>query len=94
MITRHWKIAAGTAAVLAGAAYAQFPVLDMVANRVIEKYNTATCEQLWQDRGKPKSAEEERVIGILKNDPQMQQAFLNKVAGPIANKLFTCGIIP
>lgn len=94
MMPRCWKTAAVAAALLAGAAYAQFPVLDVVANRVIEKYNNATCEQLWQDRGKPKSAEEQRVIGILKNDPQMQQAFLNKVAGPIANKLFTCGIIP
>ncbi len=31
---------------------------------------------------------------MLKNGPQMQQVFLNDVAGPIANKPFTCGIIP
>lgn len=95
MIKRQWKVVAVAGAVLlASVADAQYPILEAVANRVIEKYNTATCEQLWQDRGKPKSPEEQRVIGILKGDQQMQQAFLNKVAGPIANKLFSCGIIP
>jgi hypothetical protein len=31
---------------------------------------------------------------MLRNDPQMRQVFLNKVAAPIANKLFECGMIP
>ena len=94
MIKRLVASAAVAAVVYAGFAVAQFPVLDMVANRVIEKYQNASCEQLWQDRGKPKTEEEQRVISMLRNDPQMQQAFINKVAAPIANKMFTCGIIP
>ena len=94
MAKRLWMLAAVPALVATGVALAQFPILDMVANKVINKYQNATCEELWQDRGKPKSEEEQRVIGILRNDPQMQQAFINKVAAPIANKLFTCGIIP
>ena len=36
----------------------------------------------------------ERVIAMLKSDPQMRQAFINKVAAPIANKMFECGMIP
>ena len=32
---------------IAGAAHAQYPILDAVANRVIEKYQTASCEELW-----------------------------------------------
>ena len=94
MAKRLWMLTAVPALVATGVALAQFPILDMVANKVINKYQNATCEELWQDRGKPKSEEEQRVIGILRNDPQMQQAFINKVAAPIANKLFTCGIIP
>jgi hypothetical protein len=78
----------------AGIAYAQFPILDMVAGKVIQKYQSATCEQLWQQKGQPKSAEEQRVIGILKSDPQMRAAFINQVAAPIANKMFECGMIP
>lgn len=94
MIKRLAVAVATSGVVYAGFAIAQFPILDMVANRVIEKYQNASCEQLWQDRGKPKTEEEQRVISMLRNDPQMQQAFINKVAAPIANKMFTCGIIP
>ena len=31
---------------------------------------------------------------MLQGDPQMRAAFINKVAGPIANKMFECGMIP
>jgi hypothetical protein len=72
----------------------QFPVLDRVAEKVIQKYQTSNCEQLWQQKGQPKPAEEERVVQILRGDPQMRQAFINKVAAPIANKMFECGMIP
>jgi hypothetical protein len=87
-------LVAATAAVVAAVAYAQFPIMDRVADKVIQKYQTATCEQLWQQKGQPKSEEEQRVIGFLKSDPQMRQAFFNKVSGPIVNKMFECGMIP
>lgn len=72
----------------------QFPILDRVADKVVQKYQTATCEQLWVDKGKPKSPEEERVVNLLRNDPQMRTEFINRVAAPIANKMFECGMIP
>jgi len=78
----------------AGHAAADFPLMNMVADKVIQKYQAATCEQLWAQKQQPKSAEEQRLIGLLQNDPQLRAAFLNKVAGPIANKMFTCGMIP
>lgn len=78
----------------AGAALADFPLMNAVADKVIQKYQTATCEQLWAQKQQPKSAEEQRLIGLLQNDPQLRAAFLNKVAGPMANKMFTCGMIP
>jgi hypothetical protein len=31
---------------------------------------------------------------LLREDPQMRQAFFDKVAGPIVNKMFECGMIP
>ena len=80
--------------VTAGITYAQFPILDMVADRVVQKYQSSSCEQLWQKKGEPKSMEEQRVIGLLQSDPQMRTAFINKVAAPIANKMFECGMIP
>ncbi len=78
----------------AGAALADFPLMNAVADKVIQKYQSSTCEQLWAQKQQPKSAEEQRVIGLLKSDPQLRTAFMNKVAGPISNKMFDCGMIP
>jgi len=75
---------------------AQYPVMDMIANKVIQKYQTATCEQLWEQKAKkaPPSQQEQQAIQALKGDPQMRAAFIDKIAAPIANKMFDCGMIP
>jgi hypothetical protein len=73
-------------------------MMDKTANKIIQKYQSSTCEQLWQEKAqaknKPKSTEEQEFIGILRTDPQMKAAFLSKVAPPIASKRFDCGTIP
>jgi hypothetical protein len=95
MTTRYCIFAMVFGLLFTGIAYAQdYPIMDMVANKVIQKYQQSTCQDLWQKKGKPKSAQEQRVIELLRNDPQMRQAFINKVAPPIANKMFECGMIP
>ena len=98
MSKRILLFAATAALISAGVAYAQFPIMDQVANKVIQKYQTASCEQLWQEKaqnqGKPKSAEEQRAIGILRSDPQMQAAFFSKISTPVVTKMFQCGMIP
>jgi hypothetical protein len=82
-------------ALAAGVAIAQqFPILDNVANKVVQKYQSSSCEQLWAQKAQPKSAEEQRVIGLLKQDPAMRTEFINRVAAPMANKMFDCGMIP
>jgi hypothetical protein len=92
---KRWSLVAVIAVLAAGIAYAQqYPILDAVAGKVIQKYQGSSCEQLWQAKGAPKSPEEQRVLGLLKSDPQMRAAFINKVAAPIANKMFECGMIP
>ena len=83
-----------TALCAAGIAGGQGMIMDMVANKVISKYQSASCEQLWQQKGQPKSEEEQRAVQFLKNDPQARTAFLNKIAGPIVNKMFECGMVP
>ena len=86
--------AAVAAAAYAGYALAQYPILDRIAEKTIAKYQSSSCEQLWQAKGQPHSPEEQKFVNLLRTDPQMQRYFLNKVAGPIANKMFTCGMIP
>ena len=74
----------------------QYPIMDMIADKLIQKYQQSTCEQLWQKKSEkaPPSEMEQKAIQALKNDPQMRTAFINKVAAPIANKMFQCGLIP
>jgi hypothetical protein len=80
---------------IAAAAHAQpYPIVDMVASNVVQKYQFATCEQLWEQKGKPKSAQEQEMLGMLRNNPQMRTYFIDKVAGPIVNKMFECGMLP
>jgi len=31
---------------------------------------------------------------MLRGDPQMRTLFINKVAAPVVNKMFECGMIP
>jgi hypothetical protein len=74
----------------------QYPIMDSIASKIINKYQTSTCEQLWEKKAQhaPPSVQEQRAIGILRNDPQMRAAFINQIAPPIANKMFDCGMIP
>ena len=83
-----------SAILFSGIALAQYPILDRVAAKVIQKYQQSSCEQLWQKRGQPRSQQEQRVIQFMRNNPDMRTYFLNQVAGPIANKMFECGMIP
>jgi hypothetical protein len=84
---------------LATGTYAQeqYPILDKVAAKVVQKYTSTPCEQLWQKKQappQPPSPQEQKAIAFLKTDPQMRAVFINKVAPPIANKMFECGLIP
>src|SRR5258705_7798789 len=82
------------AAANAKAPQQQYPLMDMLAQKIIDKYTNSTCVQLATTKSeKPtgeKAAMEQRAVAALKADPQMRAAFIAKVAAPIANKLFEC----
>ena len=73
-------------------------MMDRIAEKVIQKYQNSTCEQLWQERAQkgkaPPPQMEQEALQMLKSDAQMRAAFINKIAAPIANKMFECGMIP
>ena len=94
MTKRLLPLAMALTLLAAGIAAAQYPMLDMAANHVIQKYQQATCEQLWEQKGKPKSPREQEIIQFLRSDPQMRAEFINRIAGPVANKMFECGMLP
>ena len=92
---KHWYPRALALGIFfAGGSQAQYPVLDTVAEKVVQKFQQSSCEQLLERRGQPKSSKEQEVVDLLRNDPQRRTAFINKVAAPIANKMFDCGMIP
>jgi hypothetical protein len=88
--------AAMVAAVLAAspAAHAQGMMLDYAADRVIEKYAKSTCEELKAMRDKPQSEKEKLALDFLRGDDQARKAFIDKIAAPVANKMFECGMFP
>ena len=100
MIRRLYLFALASVLLPVGIASAQesFPIMEKIAQKVVEKYQTSSCQQLAQQKSQPptgkKAQMEQRAIQTLRNDPQMRTAFINRVAAPIANKLFECGMIP
>src|ERR1700722_5110668 len=76
----------------------QYPILDKVAAKVIQKYQTSTCDQLRAGKQQPpagqQAAMEQKAIELLHTDADMRHYFLSKVAAPVADKLFQCGMIP
>ena len=75
-------------------AYSQYPLLDKVVAKVIQKYQTSTCQQLAADKAAPPSDIEKRAVDMMRKDPQLRKMFLDQVSAPIVNKLFECGMIP
>jgi hypothetical protein len=79
-------------------------LLDAASKLAIEKYQNASCEELSQMQGKsgkgaaasgtPEQLAQAKAIEFLRNNPEIRQEFINRVAPPIANKMFECNIIP
>jgi hypothetical protein len=78
----------------AAPAQAQSPVVNLVAKKVIERFQKSSCDQLWAARNERRGSQEQRVLDMLNDDPQLRQGFIDQVAGPVVNKLFVCGMIP
>ena len=76
----------------------QYPIADQVAAKVIQKYQNMNCQQLMQSKQTPPTGQQAQMmakaVDALKKDPAMRTYFINKVAPPIANKMFDCGMIP
>jgi aconitase B len=79
-------------------AQSKYPVMDKVAQKVIDKYQNSSCDDLKQKKGQPPSPQEsqmtQKIVQMMQKDPDMRQEFINRVAPPIANKMFECGMIP
>jgi hypothetical protein len=77
-------------------AVAQHPVLDAVANKVVQKYQQSSCQQLMAQKAQKAapSPAEEKAMEMLRTDPQMRHEFVSIVADPVVDKLIQCHMIP
>lgn len=94
-----WVVVGPLALVFAGSALAQpYPVADRAAQMVIQKYQSATCQQLWEEKAagasRPKSPMAQRAVQLLQQNPAVRKAFLDQIAAPVLNKMFECGMVP
>lgn len=83
-----------SAMVVAGTLAAQGMLVDAAADRVIAKYQAASCDQLKAQKAEPPSEKEKIALDLLRDDPKARVAFVNQIAAPVLNKMFECGMIP
>jgi hypothetical protein len=84
-----------SALIVAGAAAAQTGMLlDYAADQMVQKFQTSSCEQLKAKAKEPQTDKAKEAAAFLRNDAQAREAFVKKVAAPVLNKMFECGMIP
>jgi len=83
-----------SALIVAGAVAAQGVLVDAVADKVIKKYETGSCDQLKALKAEPPPEKEKIALDLLKADPKARVAFVDKIAAPVLNKMFECSMIP
>jgi hypothetical protein len=96
MIKRSYLFALVIGLVCVSIADAQYPVVDAVAKKIVQKYQASTCEQLWQQKAQktPPTQQEQEAVQMLRSDPKMRAEFVNIVGPPIVGKMIECGMIP
>jgi len=83
-----------SAVIVAGAVAAQGMLVDAAADKVIKKFEAATCDQLKAQKNEPPSEEKKIALDLLRDDPKARVAFIDKIAAPVLNKMFECNLIP
>ena len=80
--------------IVAAAVAAQGMLVDAAADKVIAKYQAATCDQLKAQKSEPPTEKEKIALDLLRDDPKARVAFVDKIAAPVLNKMFECSMIP
>ncbi|WP_318728090.1 hypothetical protein [Roseofilum sp. Guam] len=76
-------------------------LMDVATNLVTQKFVNSSCEDLSQIKSTdpsqatgPEAALQKKAIEMLRNNPQVREEFINRVAPQIANRMFECELIP
>jgi len=82
------------ALIIAGAVAAQGALVDAAGDKVIKKYQAASCDQLKVQKSEAPSEKEKIALDLLRVDPKARVAFVDRIAAPVLNKMFECNMIP
>jgi hypothetical protein len=82
------------ALIVAGEVAAQGALVDAAADKVIKKYQAASCDQLKVQKSEAPSEKEKIALDLLRVDPKARVAFVDRIAAPVLNKMFECNMIP
>jgi hypothetical protein len=92
-----WFIAGIIAALACSSAYSQFFAMEIVSDKVIARFEQATCQKLWEERAqgpnRQLTEQEQRAVQVLQNDPRIRTDFFNRISAPVLEKMFQCGMI-
>jgi hypothetical protein len=88
-----WAIAI-VVVVVAGAWMSRGKAVDLAADEVIKKFQDASCEQLAAKKDEAPGMLKKMAIGMLRDDPKVREAFIDRIAAPVLNKMIECGMAP
>ena len=72
-------------------------IVDSVANTMVSTIQNDSCADFAAMLKKGKGgggSSSSRASGMMKSDPAARQRFINKVAGPLVNKMIDCDLLP
>jgi hypothetical protein len=98
---KHSYLVAAALALLyvtvAAAQQGQHPMLDAVATKVAQHYQTSSCEQLRQQQAQhtnmPMLPAEQKLLELLRTDTEMRHEFVSIAADQVVDKMIVCGMI-
>ncbi len=68
--------------------------VDGVATDMVNTIQTSSCPQFAMMMQSHKSGGDSSQSDKMKNDPATRQQFVDKVAGPLLNKMIDCDMLP
>lgn len=81
--------------IVAGAGWAsRGKAVDFAADEVVKKFSTLSCEQLAAAKAEPPGMMKKVAIGLMRDDPKVREAFIDRIAAPVLNKMIECGLAP
>lgn len=70
-------------------------IVDNVAEQMVAEIQSDSCPQFESMlKSRKNGSNSGQAGGMMKKDPAMRQRFVNKVAGPLINKMIDCDLLP